>query len=268
MSNPLNEQVEKQNTPWTILSDQEGVVKNVLQKKTQQVAPQDWKKLKVLPYLFAASIFWIIFLFSSQFQNLGADLFNSSGSEDVRFGMPVTDNPLLENVSATGALTQKDTKKNQTGSLLETAEVEKDLTQPATSNVQESDVVTTPQTVQINSLENTQTSSTNTNIIPENLHTSATSQVVPVTTNTTNDSSDFRVNTHTYDKVDQVQITDNVEPLQLENLHTAASFSQTHTISKPEQNVQSGPEENLLIWISMLLSSFACFGMKRVRTRS
>lgn len=179
--------------------------------------------------------------------------------------MPVTDNPLLENVSATGALTQKDTEKNQTGSLLETEEVEKDLTQPATSNVQESDVVTTPQAVQINPLENTQTSSTNTNIIPENLHTSATSQAVPVTTNTTNDSSDFRFNTHTYDKVDQVQITDNVEPLQLENLHTAASVSQTYTMPKPEQNVQSGPEENLLILISMLLSSFAWFGMRKLR---
>lgn len=40
MSNPLNEQAEKKSTPWTILSDQEGVAENIIHKKTQKAVPQ------------------------------------------------------------------------------------------------------------------------------------------------------------------------------------------------------------------------------------
>ncbi len=103
----------------------------------------------------------------------------------------------------------------------------------------------------------------NANLIPENLHTAASTEKQ----NDANSNSAFRPNVHTYDKVPQVQVSENLQTLQLENLHASApvSVDQKREIPKPQQNVQSGPEENLVVLLTLCFASVAWFLMRRVR---
>jgi len=96
MSNLLKESQPTKVTPWTTVTDKKNSVKKKTVDKNRKVTvsvSEKGKKLKVLPYVFTILVFMIIFVFSQQFKNLSADLFNSARNSST-FGMPTNSDSL------------------------------------------------------------------------------------------------------------------------------------------------------------------------------
>ena len=53
------------------------------------------------------------------------------------------------------------------------------------------------------------------------------------------DENPFRLNTHTYDKIAQVAVSENLQTFQLETLHQSATVGSKTAMKLPQQTVQS-----------------------------
>lgn len=201
---------------------------------------------------------------------MSADLFGT-GDSNTRLGMDflgeekVVQQQDVPEKTATGSETTTEEQQSVTGSValdsLEETQVE-DPKEPLIKQPQKVEV--TPLNPQATKVEKpievqAQTMQTTNTLPEENLHKASAVDVSPVVAT----QNAFKINTHTVDKVGIKEPLVISQPVDSEVMHSAAV--NPVTVSAVTKVPQSGPEENLIFFVSILFSGLAWVIVRRIR---